>query len=188
MTASFVPFFIYHCRQSLQGGLNHDSETVKRTPRVLLADFESRWGIVSDPLYNPDVQQGKYNGQVGIHHVFFLATFLDPRHKMLFDFCVDDVSRHQIHGKILNLMVEVAGICSERTANDSNFHPADLPCHSSPTAGISDDKNEADDSCLILDRLNAEFNENRQFKNTPVGDSNDVTHLCKNQVSTISKV
>ena len=49
----------------------------------LFMDLEKRWGDMREPAFNPNVQYGFLKRQIGIHRVFCLASFLDPRFKKL---------------------------------------------------------------------------------------------------------
>ena len=48
---------------------------------IMLKDFEKRWGVGGEPVFNEIVVRGFMNRQLGVHPCFVIAMCLDPRFK-----------------------------------------------------------------------------------------------------------
>jgi hypothetical protein len=110
----------------------------------LLDDFEERWKGANDPTWSNTVQHGAGNHQEGIHSTLLVATFLDPRFKMLVS-VPDQRSKVAIYKKVLQLMVE------SEDQHQQNLLPAAAPAPA-PNAMEEEeqDAEDADDPFAIM--------------------------------------
>jgi len=74
--------------------------------RAMLKDFDERWRRAVDPVFDPSVERGFRNRQLGIHPSLLIAAFLDPRFKRLHPY-VDEASKVAIKKRVLELMVQL---------------------------------------------------------------------------------
>ena len=128
VTASWVLIVVELIRKGIQKGMESNCITVVRMSTILLKDFEKRWGVGGEPVFNEIVVRGFMNRQLGVHPCFVIAMCLDPRFKHLKKGGVRDDEVHSIWNKVLQLMIE-----ERRSANgddgdvESDFEYDDEP-------------------------------------------------------------
>ena len=106
VTSSWVPKAIGHVAKVL-AKFSSEGEDVdmKYMAKNLLGDFRNRWGNEVDEVFTGTVKRGSENRQIGIHPVFWIAHFLDPRFKLLN--VPQEQSKENIKGHVLKLMMEL---------------------------------------------------------------------------------
>ena len=107
VTSSWVAMAVSLIRKQL-GDMSADEQpdtASKHLAASLLTDFDERWGTGGDngSFFNPTVQRGIANRQVGIHPHLLIATFLDPRFKSLTS-VPDLTAKRAIQDRVLELM------------------------------------------------------------------------------------
>jgi hypothetical protein len=105
VTASWVLIIVELIRKGLQMGVESDCVTSVRMSKILLKDFEVRWGAGGLPVFNRDVVRGFLKRQYGIHPCFVIAMCLDPRFKHLKRAGILEVELVGIWKRILELMI-----------------------------------------------------------------------------------
>ena len=85
VTASVVPGMVLRCREALEKSKEGGEVAASKLSGIMLADFESRWGKKTEPVWSANgshgMKRGHKNRHVGVHPVFVIAAALDPRFK-----------------------------------------------------------------------------------------------------------
>jgi KRAB domain-containing zinc finger protein len=83
------------------------STPTRALAKILLDDFNGRFGDGENDVYSDQVRIGRMNRQVGLHPMVILASALDPRVKSLNPF-IPEGEREAVWSAVLDKMVEIA--------------------------------------------------------------------------------
>ena len=177
VTASWLPILIHTCRKGLERGCNHQSATVRTMSKMLKDNYKVRWGKETDQWYNPNIERGAGNRQIGIHPCFLIASFLDPRFKRFLGVNIDDFSKVRIEDKVLKMMID--------TATNPDGRPPEIVVPAAAAAIAASQAStiltEDDaDPLAIFAQLNTEHNQNHQ--NDAVTYESSIGEACRNEI------
>ena len=120
-TSCWVSFAIHQCRKSLEADvMNTDFPSIQAVSTSLQIQFEKYLGESSNPAFNAEVVCGYQQLQVGIHWVFFVATFFNPAMKLLNGIGIERGSKLLLKLKVLELMMSYATGGNEVNGNDDD--------------------------------------------------------------------
>jgi hypothetical protein len=162
---SWVLIMVELICKGLERGVESDCETCVRMSKILLKDFNYRWGAGGEPVFNRVVVRGFLKRQLGIHPCFVIAMFLDPRFKHLRKGGICDDELDGIWKRILELMI------SERLSGIGNADDVG-----------SDDAIQADNDdldfltqldCVVVDVVDSTNADTNTTNNNADGTGND---------------